>query len=1040
MASPTTATPLAADAATANQVLPLEEAWRAAQRTRNVISKEIEIIQKGGQGTNEPARFEKIEKLMQTYRLACIEILWINIRFGHEKKIDDNLWLAHCQITRTYRKVMGKLAEPKQAAIKKRLDKLYASYLKTAQYFYRGWMQRVCARYGDSVKDLKRIARMAEIEMQVPDEEKVDAATQQVDIIVRDLCHKTLIYLGDLARYRTLQRPKDRNWENALTYYSMADDLIPESGFGHHQSAVIYGETNEQLQVVYHFYRAMACDRPHPNAPANLAHQFQKLLKLKNWGTKRALVIWFVKLHAYYYQGKEFTERKELENEVDHHLAVAMKSGTHLDSDTDLIKIVLINITAYVVGLQKIQLQWTEEQERSCQYILLANLRTIHTICRLLKEEMTDLIQRIPVPSSDTTQPPEQQGDEGKFSAVFERILPLLRIYMAWLCSYNSELVKYQLYLEPTFGNMCSMLSSTLSLLFELVGSSSNLGTAVSWRFPEDELTLGIRCLNGNHLHSGCQLYYDAFKKKPKPRREEVPLAPESSNDVTFTRALDVALCAIDLAAPDSEFPFNTSKKVKGSQEHTTIVYLPGGKSKPAPKDQARQHSPHANPATEVKQQPKAQGIVATATPMPTSAPVCAPIPGPPTGSVPTPAHTPASAPEPAPVRVATPPSPAESNELSEDQEFYGPRLRKSSHVAHKAPSNTQLRAAAARAAQAAPASEFPIENHIYQILNDILIDDSDAALGQKAETPSRFAPQDETSYGMGSSTAQHVFGSSSTSPGPGSATAKAFPTLPWNYFYTPAPAGNSVVRNSGDGSGSGVRSGAWDSSISPRPDVAGSSAQNLQYQTTGSGSGDRAMWPEAGMSLAAQGRTFSNQFQGNNIWAPSANTWQTGQAAGPQTSASAAFPTNSPFSSLSFSQTSSVPPVNSPLGLPPRAQGFSNHQRVASQHSPVTANPLNIGYSSAYDSNTTNAPPGFGPVPMASPAAAIRRYASEQFTPTHTTDDYGRQVSVNAWLDPYARNSAGGGMESAQQNQSYMGSAENNNLSGLDGKQYPKR
>ncbi|KAK3997309.1 protein SMG7 [Cladorrhinum sp. PSN332] len=1022
MASPAAETATAADAATASQMPPLDDAWKAAQKMRTVINKEIELIQKGGQGASEAVRFEKLEKLMQTYRLVCIEILWIDIRFAHEKKVDDSLWLAHCQITRTYRKAMGKLAEPKQTAIRKRLDKLYASYLKTAQYFYRGWMQRVCARYGDSVKDLKRIARMADIEMRVPDEEKVDAIMQQVDPIVRDLCHKTLIYLGDLARYRTLQRTKDRSWDNALTFYSLADDLMPESGFGHHQLAVIYGEMNDQLQVVYHFYRAMACDRPHPNAPANLEHQFQKLLKLKNWGTKRALVIWFVKLHAYYYQGKEFTERKELENEVDHHLAVAMKSGTHLDSDTDLIKIVLINITAYVVGLQKIQANWTEEQSLSCQYILLANIRTIHTICRLLKDEITDLIQHTPVPTSSATPSPEQKKPEGRFSAVFGRILPLLRVYMAWLCSYNSELVKYQPYLEPTFGSMCATLSNTLSLLFELLGSSSNLGTAVSWRFPEDELTLGIRCLNGNHLHSGCQLYYDAFQKKPKPRREDLPEAPESPDDVTFTRALDVALCAIDLAAPDSEFPFDTSKNTKGSQEHTTIVYLPGGKPKPVPKAQAPQHSVSPNSATEVTRQPEVQLAVATPAPVPVPVPVPAPAPAP------------APAPSPAPARIATPPSPVESNELSEDQEFYGPRLRKSSHVAHKVTSNAQLKPATAHATQAAPPSEFPIESHIYQILNDILIDDSESGLGKKPETPTRPAPQDETSYGMGSTTAQHVFGSSSTSPGPGSATAKAFPTLPWTYFYTPAPVGNSAVRSSGDGSGSGV----WDSSSSSRPDVSGGATQHLQYQSAGSGSGDRTMWPEAGTSLAAQGRTSSNPFHGNNIWGPSANIWQAGQAGGTQTSAAAGFSTNSLFSSLSFSQNSSMPPVNSPWGMPSRAQGFVNHQRGASQHSPLTANPLHAAYSNAYGS-AVNAPPGFGPAPMASPTTAVRRYASEQFIPANMTDAYDKQVLMNAWLDPYAHKPASGGMETAQQNPLYMPTSENNKPP-MDGKQYPKR
>lgn len=38
---------------------------RAAQKLRVAVYKELEHIQKGGPGTNEVARFEKVEKLME---------------------------------------------------------------------------------------------------------------------------------------------------------------------------------------------------------------------------------------------------------------------------------------------------------------------------------------------------------------------------------------------------------------------------------------------------------------------------------------------------------------------------------------------------------------------------------------------------------------------------------------------------------------------------------------------------------------------------------------------------------------------------------------------------------------------------------------------------------------------------------------------------------------------------------------------------------------------------------------------------------------
>lgn len=237
---------------------------------------------------------------------------------------------------------------------RRQLEELYSSYLKTAQYFYKGYLQRICARY--DMKDLKRIARRAELdEIPVPDADKVDPTAKKLEETVRDSCHKTLIYLGDLSRYRTLLRPKHRKWDAPLSYYFLSNDLRPESGYGHHQCSVIYIETEDHLHVVYHLYRAMACDVPHPNAPANLEREFRDLQKRKGGEIKNALATWFVKLHAFYSQGKEFAERKELESEVDHRLTLAMKTGTGLDSEMDLLKIILINITAYVIAQEKVR-------------------------------------------------------------------------------------------------------------------------------------------------------------------------------------------------------------------------------------------------------------------------------------------------------------------------------------------------------------------------------------------------------------------------------------------------------------------------------------------------------------------------------------------------------------------------------------------------------------------------------------------------------------------------------------------------------------
>lgn len=103
------------------------------------------------------------------------------------------------------------------------------------------------------------------------------------------------------------------------------------------------------------------------------------------------------------------------------------------------------------------------------------------------------------------------------------------------------------------------------------------------------------------------------------------------------------------------------------------------------------------------------------------------------------------------------------------------------------------------------------------------------------------------------------------------------------------------------------------------------------------------------GGTLASQGRTASKSSQ-RDIWAPSANEmWQIGQG-----NYSPVAPASS-FSNFAFSgNTSNMPSIQSPMGLPMRGQGVT-YQQGETMVSPLSANPLRA-YSAAY----TSTPPGF--------------------------------------------------------------------------------
>lgn len=145
----------------------------------------------------------------------------------------------------------------------------------------------------------------------------------------------------------------------ALLYYDLAHDVKPSSGDAHHQMGMIYTEENNHLLVVYHLYRSLAIEWPHGNSTRNLEIEFKQLLQSSPPSRRTgpphpndAFSNWFVKLHAYFYKGEQFSQQAELENEVLHRLEMMLKKP---DTFALILKMVLINIAAYYVAKSRIE-------------------------------------------------------------------------------------------------------------------------------------------------------------------------------------------------------------------------------------------------------------------------------------------------------------------------------------------------------------------------------------------------------------------------------------------------------------------------------------------------------------------------------------------------------------------------------------------------------------------------------------------------------------------------------------------------------------
>ena len=262
-------------------------------------------------------------------------------------------------INQRYRKLLKHFRNGEKknhVAEKRKLEKRYVDFIKTSQFFYKGYIQRLASHFA-GMQGLRRIAHRLSLSALSADE-RVKVAPNVEDLIEKS-CHATLLRLGDLSRYRNDIRTKDRSWEPAIGYYTLAGDLDPDSGSSHNQMAVIALSDVNHLDTLYHLYRAIVVEKPHPAAKGNLEIEFKKITAAFEKNSQPSpkddvakMVLWFVRLHAKLYKGVEFPGHQELENEFLHRLALLLKEQSF---EEILEKFVLINLAAGYFAGEKVR-------------------------------------------------------------------------------------------------------------------------------------------------------------------------------------------------------------------------------------------------------------------------------------------------------------------------------------------------------------------------------------------------------------------------------------------------------------------------------------------------------------------------------------------------------------------------------------------------------------------------------------------------------------------------------------------------------------
>ena len=309
------------------------------------------------------------------------------------------------------------------------------------------------------------------------------------------LCHAILIHLGDLSRYRETElNQTERNWGPARGYYDLASALDPTSGQSFNQLAVIALADKDHLRVVYYLLRALTVANPPPGVRANLDLELKKirtrherlepLYPEDSSGVLRELEVSFLQFHARCFRD---TEIADLSQQRDALLTATANCISVQAFDGHLRKMCMINVSACKYASERAK-DGSEEGQVRLHYLsvfvklLSVNLATMSMLLRIVRRE----VQRPTQAEEGRLEPPPESMSRTTPTA--RRILPLLRIYSAWLLS-NARYLSHCEDEEVThnFWNTYTKCLSRLVEIFSIIEIAD-----IPYLLQEDEDTLAF--------------------------------------------------------------------------------------------------------------------------------------------------------------------------------------------------------------------------------------------------------------------------------------------------------------------------------------------------------------------------------------------------------------------------------------------------------------------------------------------------------------------------------------------------------------------
>ncbi|KAK9290918.1 hypothetical protein L1049_009097 [Liquidambar formosana] len=252
------------------------------ERAQHLYSKNVELENRRRRSAQ--ARIPSDPNAWQQMRENYEAIILEDHAFSEQHEIEYALWqLHHRRIEELRAHFSAALASAasttsqsgKGSTRPDRITKIrsqFKTFLSEATGFYHDLLLKIRAKYGLSLGYFSD-----DPENQVVFSKDGNKSADMKKGLIS--CHRCLIYLGDLARYKGFYGEGDsktRDFAAALSYYMQASSLWPSSGNPHHQLAILASYSGDELVAVYRYFRSLAVDNPFSTARDNLIIAFEK--------------------------------------------------------------------------------------------------------------------------------------------------------------------------------------------------------------------------------------------------------------------------------------------------------------------------------------------------------------------------------------------------------------------------------------------------------------------------------------------------------------------------------------------------------------------------------------------------------------------------------------------------------------------------------------------------------------------------------------------------------------------------------------------